>query len=186
MRHMYEKQLIAPSANWWSKNVHESKLIERTKDICTPKRRWEPLHSKQHKAPIAKPSDIPGGGTINEAQRGCRSLQSEHIWFCGKLMTTFNRFFRAFWSSAIFDQYNKNNNSSWIKRDTTTEGNIRQLQRMKGAKEPFQRLVRNFGRKRRSSRKTKSESKYFASRKWIKSFILTLSYLDQQQLYASL
>jgi hypothetical protein len=59
--------------------VQESKLIDRTKDICTPSRRCEPLHSKQHKAPIASPPSISGGGTINDAHRGCRSLQSEQI-----------------------------------------------------------------------------------------------------------
>lgn len=51
--------------------------MERTKEICTPSRRCEPLHSRQQKAPIGKdPSGAPGGGTINEAHRGCRSVQS--------------------------------------------------------------------------------------------------------------
>lgn len=88
-------------------HVHESKLTDRTKAMCTPRRRCEPEHSKQQKAPMGSdPSGAPGGGTISEAHRGCRSGQSEQTWFSGRFISTFKRFFSAFWSSpmALFHQ----------------------------------------------------------------------------------
>ena len=58
--------------------LQESRLIDRTKAMWTPKRRCAPEHSKQEKAPIFKePGGAPGGGTINDAHRGDRSEQSE-------------------------------------------------------------------------------------------------------------
>ena len=60
-----------------STHSQESRLMERTKAICTPSRRWDPEHSRQTKAPIGNdPGGAPGGGTIKEAHRGCRSGQS--------------------------------------------------------------------------------------------------------------
>lgn len=58
--------------------LHESKLMLRTNEMCTPNRRCDPEHSRQQKAPIASESGgAPGGGTMSDAHRGCRSLQSE-------------------------------------------------------------------------------------------------------------
>ena len=61
-------------------DVQESRLTLLTKLMCTPRRRWEPEHSKQQNAPIALvPGGAPGGATINEAQVGFFSGQSEQI-----------------------------------------------------------------------------------------------------------
>ena len=53
--------------------------MDLTKEMCTPRRLCDPEHSKQQKAPIARdPSGAPGGGTMREAHRGWRSVQSLH------------------------------------------------------------------------------------------------------------
>jgi hypothetical protein len=63
---------------WIFGYLQESRLMERTKEMCTPNRRWEPEHSKQQKAPMGSdPGGAPGGGTMSDAQRGWRSGQSE-------------------------------------------------------------------------------------------------------------
>jgi hypothetical protein len=61
-------------------HLHESKLIDLTKVICTPSRRCDPEHSKQQKEPIRFcVVGASGGDTIKDAQRGERSVQSVHI-----------------------------------------------------------------------------------------------------------
>ena len=61
----------------FEQNLQESKLIDRTKAMCTPNLRCDPEHSKQTKAPIGSdPGGAPGGTTINDAHLGCRSGQS--------------------------------------------------------------------------------------------------------------
>jgi hypothetical protein len=70
--------------------------------MCTPKRRCDPEHSKQQKAPIfSVPGGAPGGGTIKDAQVGFLSGQSEQIWFSGRNIKALSRFFNPFWSAMV-------------------------------------------------------------------------------------
>ena len=75
--------------------LHESKLMERTKAMCTPNLRCDPEHSKHMNAPIGGVPDGAPGILINEAQRGCRSGQSTQMAFSGRFMHTLRRFLKA-------------------------------------------------------------------------------------------
>lgn len=67
--------------------------------MCTPRRRCDPEHSRQTKAPVfSVPGGAPGGGAIRLAHVGFRSGQSAQTWFSGKAIRAFSRFFIAFWS----------------------------------------------------------------------------------------
>ena len=82
--------------------LQESRFTLRTNEMCTPKRRCDPEHSKQQKHPIFPvPGGAPGGGLIKDAQVGFLSGQSEQIWFSGRSIKTLSRFFNAFWSAMI-------------------------------------------------------------------------------------
>ncbi len=80
--------------SFFSLHLQLSRLTLLTKLICTPSLRCDPEHSRQQKAPIfSAPGGLPGGGTINDAHRGCRSGQSEQTWFSGRFIKTWSRFF---------------------------------------------------------------------------------------------
>lgn len=70
--------------------------------MCTPRRLWDPEHSRHMNAPIGKePGGLPGGGTIKDAHRGCRSGQSQQLIFSGLFKRACSRRFKSFWEAIL-------------------------------------------------------------------------------------
>ena len=83
-------------------NLQLSKLTLLTKLMCTPSRRWLPEHSRHMKAPMGRaPGGLPGGGTMREAHRGCRSGQSEQTMFSGLAISALRRFLSCCWDAIV-------------------------------------------------------------------------------------